>query len=76
MPANTRLSGHTLWSEGWPVEVADNNDRGWRELRHRSDVGRALCSCGEMSEVLLSAAERQRWHREIHKPAVREASNG
>ena len=68
---STRLSGHALWSEGWPVEATPGHSPGWRSLSHRSDAGRALCECGEMSPVLDSVNKRKRWHREVHKEQVR-----
>jgi hypothetical protein len=71
MDTSTRLPGHGLWREGWPVIATPGQGPGWREGLHRGDIGRALCECGEMSEPLLSAAERKRWHRDVHKPAVR-----
>jgi hypothetical protein len=70
MDTSTRVAGHGLWSEGWPVIATPGQGPGWRPGSHRGDIGRALCECGEMSEPLLSAAERKRWHRE-HKEAVR-----
>jgi hypothetical protein len=66
---STRLPGHGLYREGWPV-ISPEQGRGWHPAPRRSDIGRALCECGEMSEPLLSAAERKRWHRG-HKAAVR-----
>ncbi len=68
---STRLAGHALWSEGWPVEATPGHGEGWRPGRRSADVGRALCECGEMSPVLDSVNERKRWHREIHKPEIR-----
>ena len=67
---NTRLSGHGLWSEGWPVEADQVSNQGWRPGRYRADVGRGLCECGEMSEVLDSASQRKAWHK-THKEQVR-----
>jgi hypothetical protein len=67
---STRLSGHGLWSEGWPVEATPGHGQGWRPLNHRSGPGRALCECGEMSPELPSANARKRWHGE-HKEQVR-----
>lgn len=71
MGTSTRLPGHGLYAEGWPVEADPGSSQGWRPGRHRGDIGRALCECGEMSGPLLSSAERKRWHRDVHKPAVR-----
>jgi len=73
---STRLPGHALWSEGWPVETDPRSNAGWRPLNHRSGPGRALCECGEMSPVLGSANERKRWHRDTHKPAILAAKDG
>lgn len=69
---STRLSGHGLWSEGWPVEATPGHGQGWRQMSRRSGPGRALCECGEMSPVLESANQRKRWHKE-HKEQVRSA---
>ena len=67
---STRLAGHSLWSEGWPVEATPGHGVGWRSMSHRSGAGRALCECGEMSPVLDSVNKRKRWHKEVHKPEV------
>jgi len=76
MGTSTRLSGHSLWNEGWPVDATPGHGQGWRQGRHRGDMGRALCECGEMSPVLHSANERKRWHRDVHKPEVRARNAG
>lgn len=39
-------------------------------LTHQSE-GTAYCECGAVSPTLPSTAARQRWHRDVHKPAVR-----
>jgi hypothetical protein len=76
MDTSTRLPGHVLWSEGWPVETTPGHGPGWRSLSRRAGPGRALCECGEMSPVLDSANGRKRWHRE-HKDLIRNpAPNG
>lgn len=64
---NVRVSGHTLRFEGRAYtdegKVIDpwSSDAPWR--------GRGMCSCGTMSDVLNTRAERKRWHRE-HKAEV------
>ena len=68
---SARLSGHALWSEGWPVEATPGRGQGWQAGLWRNGEGRALCECGEMSPVLESARVRKRWHRDVHKPEVR-----
>ncbi len=73
MDTSTRLPGHGLYREGWPV-ISPDHAYGWKPAQHRADIGRALCECGEMSEPLMSAAERKRWHREVNKPSVRAAA--
>ena len=70
---STRLAGHGLWSEGWPVEKTPGHGPGWRSLTRRAGPGRALCECGEMSPVLDSANKRKRWHKE-HKEQARTGS--
>jgi hypothetical protein len=68
---STRVAGHGLWSEGWPVDATPGKGAGWRPGRHRTDAGCGLCECGEMSPVLDSVAARRRWHKE-HKQQIRE----
>ncbi|MCC5574527.1 hypothetical protein IMZ11_02590 [Microtetraspora sp. AC03309] len=69
MPENTRLSGHTLRSEGAPFSWTQN---GGRYVRTRITwTGKGLCSCGATSEELTSNNARKRWHR-AHKDAIRE----
>ena len=75
MDTSTRLPGHGLLSEGLPYEhrQGDENDApswhrtGW-EQRY---VGHGVCSCGASSPVLESDGARKRWHRDVHKPEVR-----
>lgn len=68
------VKGHTLVYEGAPhdeerrvLTVGGWIRRGWS--------GRALCSCGELSEVLPSSVQRRTWHR-AHKEAVLDAQEG
>ena len=69
MSTPSRLSGHTLRHEGAAFEPVLNAS-GLPDRRAGDRVGSGLCSCGEMSESLPSAAARKRWHRE-HKDRVR-----
>lgn len=72
MPKNTRLSGHTLRSEGKPfVWSSGRYVRANIALGRDIPEGRALCSCGNASQKLNSDAERKRWHA-IHKQQIRE----
>lgn len=59
------LAGHGLVSEG----AAFRDDRSRLRWNSVSGVGRGLCSCGVLSPVCASAAERKRWHRS-HKAEV------
>ena len=74
MPKNTRLSGHALRAEGKPF-VWSSDSRRWMRTNamYGSDTGdgSAMCSCGTVSQMLHSNAERKRWHA-IHKQQVRE----
>lgn len=62
MKAN-RLPGHTLPCEGrvqlGGLLIGDGNGE-----------GRAVCSCGQESELLPSTSARQKWHKD-HKNDVR-----
>lgn len=62
---------HTLASEGAPY-----NDEGRRLYPITRDgiggSGRGKCSCGLLSDILPSAARRQKWHRD-HKAAIKHA---
>jgi hypothetical protein len=74
MPKNARLSGHTLRAEGKPF--VRSQDSSWHvraNALHGFDTkgGFALCSCGEVSQLLYSDAERKRWHG-VHKQTIRE----
>lgn len=63
-----RVPGHTLRLEGAPHdETGRRISCGWHG--GVSGEGRALCSCGEMSDVLSSATRRQLWHKD-HKQDV------
>lgn len=69
--AHGRMPGHTLVAEG-----AAHTQEGRRAIRNSwnttSGVGRGLCSCGDTSEVLQTAAARKAWHRQ-HKHDVAKA---
>ena len=62
----TLVAGHTLRFEGAPHAVDEDRQvvRIW-EGRY----GRGLCSCGALSDLLHSTAERKRWHA-AHKAVV------
>lgn len=67
---NTRLAGHALQHEGRPYVRRESNwVRSW--YTDYGNTGVAFCECGEHSPELESDASRQRWHRDVHKPAVR-----
>ncbi len=61
MPTSTRLVGHVLPNEGRIYEP-------WGQP---ITVGPARCTCGAESPVLTSDNARKKWHRDVHKPAVR-----
>ncbi len=61
---STRLAGHSLPNEG---RIKDPSGYGWLV------VGPATCSCGAQSEPLTTDNARKRWHRDVHKAAVRAA---
>lgn len=65
---STRLPGHGLYAEG----KACDPDQHYAYMMTGEKTGRGLCSCGEQSPVLDSDNARRRWHREVHKPEVRE----
>lgn len=74
MPKNTRLSGHTLRSEGAPFRWSADSGRYVRInalYGPATGDGFALCSCGTVSQMLHSNAERKRWHG-LHKQQIRE----
>lgn len=57
---NSRVAGHTLEREG-----AAHDDQGrlvYGSYVATSGAGRGMCSCGELSDVLLSGSARRRWH--------------
>lgn len=56
------VPGHTLRHEGAPFLM----DKDGKTVRNSGTHGRALCSCGWLSDLLLSTSARQRAHRE-HK---------
>lgn len=67
----TALRGHGLQAEGAPHdEDGDRIHGSGSRFLGSSGEGRAKCACGELSEVLASAAERRRWHN-AHKDEVR-----
>lgn len=63
-----RVAGHTLQAEGAAYEQRASSAQWWRVtwLGGTGGVGRGLCSCGDVSEVLDSGAARRAWHR-THK---------
>jgi hypothetical protein len=71
--ASTRLTGHALQHEGKPFAPGETSP--WLRV-YGSSTGVALCECGQTSPVLESDGARKRWHRDVHKPAVRGASGG
>lgn len=74
MPANPRLAGHVLQHEGAPYRL--DGERFFRVIPHfgYAAKGRGLCSCGDYSSPLPSAASRKRWHQ-AHKDDVRASSS-
>ena len=75
MDTSTRLPGHGLLSEGKPYvwRQGDEEDApSWHRARWElRGVGAGLCSCGTASPKLESDGARKRWHKDVHKPAVR-----
>ena len=68
MDTSTRLPGHGLQYEG--RACIPDGEGGFILASTKSNyAGRALCSCGEQSDILPSDAARKRWHR-AHKEAV------
>jgi hypothetical protein len=64
---STRLSGHSLQSEGRAyVEDRGSVRRPWSMIR----TGFGLCECGARSPELTSDNQRKRWHKK-HKEQVR-----
>lgn len=66
----TRLSGHELLSEGAPYDGKKRRISSY--YGGVSGEGRALCSCGALSDFLSSANKRKAWHR-AHKEEIRGA---
>lgn len=66
-----RVPGHTLRHEGAPHLVSETGQtvRVQRGYGGVSGYGRALCSCGAMSDLLDSGGQRKAWHRQ-HKAQV------
>ena len=63
-----RVAGHALIGKGRAFEYL------WTTtalLHVRGPVGRAVCSCGQVSESLPSTAARRRWH-DRHKTYLRD----
>jgi hypothetical protein len=61
---STRLRGHALLGEGHALSQS-----AWHGI-NGPDVAR--CTCGATSAVLHSTYARQKWHRDVHKPEVRD----
>lgn len=70
---STRVSGHTLASEGRPyISAWDRRNQKplpTYEHAHQDTDGYGLCSCGATSAWLSSTSQRRQWHR-AHKTAV------
>lgn len=74
MDTSTRLPGHGLLSEGWPYEWRQGGEEdapSWHKSSRRDWAGHGVCSCGAASPLLETNNARKRWHRDVHKPAVR-----
>ena len=71
--AAVRVPGHTLRSEGKPYKVLVVTEAGTQVSQrvYDSKTGRALCSCGALSDLLTTDGQRKRWHR-AHKTEIRE----
>lgn len=63
----TLVPGHTLRHEGAPHAV---NERGQTVRLNEGRYGRGLCSCGALSDLLDSNAQRKWWHAR-HKDEVK-----
>lgn len=62
-----RVAGHSLLAEGAAFD--DDGERiSWNTT---GGEGRAKCSCGALSEPLVSGIKRRDWHNE-HKEGLRE----
>ena len=64
------VPGHWLVSEGRPFPQPPCCYLSGRYSMGTGGPGHAKCSCGAVSEHLLSGAERKRWHRE-HKNKIK-----
>lgn len=62
----SRVPGHTLASEGAPYVVNIEKQTVRARGGGSGGTGRALCSCGALSEILHSGRARKDWHR-AHK---------
>ena len=72
----TRVSGHTLTSEGAAYRVFGDSQYPKRvQWNTTSGTGFALCSCGARSPILDSANLRKAWHRS-HKAEVTSSGSG
>jgi hypothetical protein len=61
-----RVPGHELQHDGAPH---DDDGRVIPPGTRTSGDGRARCSCGTSSQVMVSGTRRRQWHRE-HKAQV------
>jgi hypothetical protein len=68
------LPGHALQREGAPHDANGAPLTAYYYGR-RGGEGRAKCQCGTLSEILDSARQRKQWHREVHKPEIREGES-
>lgn len=64
-----RVPGHSLVSEGAAYAVEESGRIARVRWNSVGGYGRGLCSCGEFSDLLTSAHQRKKWHRE-HKSQV------
>ena len=67
----TNLRGHALRSSGKPYDLGGEEQDPWVRS-HQTSHGVALCECGTASGWLESDAARKRWHRDVHKPEMRQ----
>lgn len=66
----TRVSGHYLLNEGAPFNIYKNRITNGARYITSAGEGRALCSCGQLSDAFPSAYARRNWHK-IHKADVK-----